>query len=118
MFKDGNITFNKVYIALGYTDLRYGIDGLSLLVQNKFKLSPFERNTLFLFCGIKSDRVKGLLWEGDGFILLYKRIEDGRFMWPRNNNELKLLSSKQLNNLLSGYLIDPSIREINPDKIL
>ena len=65
---------DQVYIACGYTDLRKGIDGLARLVQQQFELDPFT-NTLFLFCGRRRDRIKGLYWEKDGFILLYKRLE-------------------------------------------
>ena len=64
---------DQVYIACGYTDLRKGIDGLARLVQQQFELDPFT-NTLFLFCGRRRDRIKGLYWEKDGFILLYKTI--------------------------------------------
>ena len=60
---------DKVYIACGYTDLRRGIDGLATLVEQSFKLDPFT-STLFLFCGRRRDRIKGLYWEGDGFVLL------------------------------------------------
>ena len=56
---------DKVYIACGYTDLRKGIDGLARLVQQQFELDPFT-NTLFLFCGRRRDRIKGLYWEKDG----------------------------------------------------
>ena len=49
----------KVYIATGYTDLRRGIDGLAAIVQGQFQLDPFE-NALFLFCGRRRDRIKGL----------------------------------------------------------
>ena len=59
---------DKVYIACGYTDLRKGIDGLARLVQQQFELDPFT-NTLFLFCGRRRDRIKGLYWEKDGFRL-------------------------------------------------
>ena len=72
----------EVYIALGYTDLRRGIDGLAAIVQESFALDPFT-NTLFLFCGRRKGRIKGLLWEGNGFLLLYKRLETGSFQWPR-----------------------------------
>jgi len=68
----------KVYVAVGYTDLRRGIDGLATMVQSQFRLDPFA-NTLFLFCGRKKDRIKGLLWEGNGFLLLYERLESGAF---------------------------------------
>jgi transposase len=71
--------FKAVYIVTGYTDLRNGIDGLAGIIQHQYYLDPFDANTLFLFCGRRADRIKGLLWEGDGFLLLYKRLEDGRF---------------------------------------
>ena len=74
----------KVYIACGYTDLRKGIDGLATLVQSQFQLDPFT-NTLFLFCGRRKDRIKALYWEGNGFVLLYKRLENGSF---QNSNVL------------------------------
>ena len=74
---------DKVYIACGYTDLRKGIDGLARMVQQQFELDPFT-NTLFLFCGRRRDRIKGLYWERDGFILLYKRLEQGAYQWPRS----------------------------------
>ena len=62
MLKDATAHgIRKVYIACGFTDLRTGIDGLSLLVQEQFLLNPLEKGTLFLFCGRKSDRIKGLL---------------------------------------------------------
>ena len=69
----------KIIIACGKTDLHRGIDGLVRIIGSKYYLNPFEKNVLFLFCGNRSDRIKGLLWEGDGFLLLYKRIEDGSF---------------------------------------
>jgi transposase len=75
MFNDAT-GFDRIFIACGYTDLRRGIDGLAGMVQNEFHLDPFQ-NVLFLFCGRKTNRIKGLLWEGDGFVLLYKRLEDG-----------------------------------------
>lgn len=62
-----------IYLACGYTDLRRGIDGLAQIVQQQFSLDPFS-NSLFLFCGRRRDRIKALLWEGDGFVLLYKRM--------------------------------------------
>ena len=74
--------FRKVYIAAGYTDLRRGIDGLASIVKFNFQLDPYEKDILFLFCGRRSDRIKGLVWEGDGFLLLYKRLELGASAGP------------------------------------
>lgn len=107
MIKDYH--FKKVYLALGYTDLRYGIDGLAALVQEKFSLSPFDEGTLFIFCGRKSDRIKAICWEGDGFVLLYKRLSDGRFQWPRNSEELINISQQQYEQLLNGFSVISSI---------
>ena len=62
------IPAESVYIACGYTDMRRSIDGLAALVQQAFRLDPCDRS-LYLFCGKRSDRIKGLFWEGDGFLL-------------------------------------------------
>ena len=96
---------DKVYLACGYTDLRKGIDGLATLVQQQFKLDPFT-NTLFLFCGRRRDRIKGLYWEGDGFILLYKRLEHGGYQWPRNEKEVRKLTAQQYRWLMEGLNIE------------
>ena len=67
----------RVVLACGYVDLRKGIDGLSMIIGDRDRQNPFEKGTLFLFCGGRSDRIKGLLWIGDGFLQLYKRLEAG-----------------------------------------
>ena len=95
----------EVYIALGYTDLRRGIDGLAAVVQESFELDPFT-NTLFLFCGRRKDRIKSLLWEGNGFLLLYKRLETRSFQWPRTGEEARQLTPQQYRWLMEGLSID------------
>lgn len=77
----------RVVLACGYVDLRKGIDGLSMIIGDKYHQNPFEKGTLFLFCGRRSDRIKGLLWMGNGFLLLYKRFESGSLSWPRTTEE-------------------------------
>ena len=113
MLKDGN-GFKKVYIAAGVTDLRRGFDGLARIIRFQFKLDPYDKNILFLFCGKRTDRIKGLLWEGDGFLLLFKRLEAGTFKWPRKEDDLRNLSYEQFNRLLQGFTIDPGIKKIKP----
>ncbi len=54
---------SKFVVICGYTDLRKGITGLAQIVEGNFKLDPFERDTLFLFCGRRGDRIKALLLE-------------------------------------------------------
>ena len=61
---------SKIVLACGGTDLRRGIDGLAQIIGTTYKLNPFERNVLFLFCGKRTDRIKGLLWEGNGSLVL------------------------------------------------
>ena len=81
-------------------------------------MNPFEKNVLFLFCGGRGDRIKGLLWEGNGFLLLYKRLEDGSFSWPRTPEEAMQLTRKQYEMLMMGLNpIYPKIREVNPQKV-
>ncbi len=112
-------TLSKIYIACGYTDLRYGIDGLASTVKAQFDLNPFEKNILFLFCGRRSDRIKGLLWEGDGFLLLYKRLESGKFQWPRKEEDVKMLSPRTFRWLMEGLSIyqKKAVKETVPSRI-
>lgn len=95
----------KVFIACGYTDLRLGIDGLAGIVQERYNLDPF-RDVLFLFCGRRTDRIKGLYWDGDGFILLYKRLEQGSFQWPRKTEDARQITAQQYRWLMEGLKID------------
>ena len=96
--------FKKIYIATGFTDPRKGIDGLAGLVQEQFQLDVFE-DTLFLFCGRRNDRIKGLYWDTNGFLLLYKRLEAGRFRWPRSMQEALQISVQQYEWLCDGIEI-------------
>ena len=106
--------FQKIYIAAGYTDLRRGIDGLASIVKFNFQLDPYVKDILFLFCGRRSDRIKALVWEGDGFLLLYKRLEAGAFKWPRKEDDLRDLTYEQFSRLLQGFTIDPGIKKTAP----
>lgn len=104
----------SVYIVTGYTDMRKGIDGLAEIISGKLQLDPFDRS-LFLFCGKNSRKLKGLLWEGDGFLLLNKRLENGRYRWPRNETEAKVLTAQQIRWLMEGLEIEQS-KAIKPAK--
>ena len=103
----------NIYIACGYTDMRKAIDGLAAIVKQNFDMDPMANN-LFLFCGKRRDRIKALYWEGDGFVLLYKRLERGRLLWMMANNvteeyseeEVRLLSSQEFRWLMEGLSIN------------
>lgn len=104
----------KIYIACGYTDMRKSIDGLAALVQQNFQLNPFQ-NSLFLFCGTRRDRLKALYWEGDGFVLLYKRLESSNFKWSRNAEAVRSLTYQEFRWLLEGLSIDQpkAVKKVN-----
>lgn len=111
------VDIKKVVIACGYVDLRKGIDGLSMIIGDKYHQNPFEKGTLFLFCGRRSDRMKGLLWMGNGFLLLYKRFEAGSLSWPRTTEEAAELTEEQYHYLMLGLNpLEPKIREVSPGK--
>jgi len=109
MFTENGITFSKIIIAVGCSDLRRGIDGLSAMIRLKYDLDPLEKDNLFLFCGTRSDRIKGILWTGDRFVMIYIRLADGRFQWPRTEEEARTLSGEEFLRLMDGFTIDPSV---------
>lgn len=97
----------RIYIVCGYTDMRKSIDGLCAVIQEQLQMDP-EKNVLFLFCGRRSDRIKALLKEPDGFVLIYKRLSavHGRYRWPRKRSEVRNLTWKEFDWLMSGLDID------------
>ena len=102
----GDISQAKnIYIVCGYTDMRKSIDGLAAIVQQNFKLDVFS-GSLFLFCGKRCDRIKALLWEEDGFVLLYKRLENGKYKWPRDSDEARQVTKQEFRWLMEGLSIE------------
>jgi transposase len=95
-----NLTAEHVYLACGRTDMRKSIDGLAALVLSKFQLDPHQP-ALFLFCGRRKDRIKGLLWDETGFLLLYKRLENGQYQWPDTPEDLLEISERQYSAAVS-----------------
>jgi len=94
-----------IYIVCGYTDMRRSINGLAALIQSTLSMDPFSRQ-LFLFCGKRADRMKALLWEDDGFILLYKRLENGKFRWPRTEEQVRNITWQEFRWLTEGLSIE------------
>jgi transposase len=93
----------RIWIAAGITDLRRGFTGLSSLVQTKLEADPFSGH-VFIFRGRRGDLLKVLWWDNDGagLCLLSKRLERGRFVWPRAENGTVSLTRAQLSMLLEG----------------
>ena len=94
----------KIVLVAGYTDMRRSIDGLMAIVRDAYELDPFS-NSLFLFCGKRCDRLKALHYDKDGFVLLYKRLDSGRFQWPRNSEEVRKLIRQEFRWLMEGLSI-------------
>lgn len=91
----------RIWLVAGATDMRKGFDGLSALVQAVLHDNPFS-GQLFVFRGRRGDRAKVLWWDGQGLCLYYKRLERGRFVWPRAQNGVVHLTPAQLSMLLEG----------------
>lgn len=106
--------FSKIYIRPGRTDCRKGIAGLSSVIQAQLNLSPYQRNVLFLFCGRSRKMMKALIWEGDGFIVMTKKLSNGKFQWPRTEEDVLSLTADQFQLLMQGFTIEGSIKSSSP----
>ena len=91
----------KIYLSLVPCDIRKGFDGLSAQVRNILQLDPFS-GAVFLFRGKRGDRLKALVWDGSGLCLYAKRLERGKFVWPRAHEGALRLSAAQLAMLIEG----------------
>lgn len=100
-----DLVADRVWLAAGVTDMRKSIDGLAAIVKYQMGINPLEP-AVFVFCGRRRDRIKLLYWDVNGFWLLYKRLEKGRFRWPATGTESVLLTRRQLTWLLDGLHIE------------
>ncbi len=112
---NGVLAVRRVILCCGRVDLRRGIDGLSAFVRLHYGIETLEKGTLFLFCGTRADRIKGLVFLGYGWCLAMVRLSPGnRFQWPRTPEEAKEITSEQFRRLMDGYTIEGTIRETPP----
>lgn len=102
----------KVYLALGTTDMRKSINGLSLLVEEQYDLDLFAGN-LFAFCNRRRDMVKILYWSGNGFCIWLKRLEEDQFRWPDSEQEVMEISPAALEWLLHGLDLRQAHRQLD-----
>ncbi|MNL25957.1 IS66 Orf2 like protein [compost metagenome] len=92
----------RVWIVAGHTDMRKGFDGLAAMVQTALAANPFCGH-VFVFRGKRGDILKVLWFDGQGLMLLAKRLERGRFVvWPQATSESVSLTLAQLSMLLEG----------------
>ena len=91
----------KVMVATRPVDLRRGADGLAALVREQLRHDPFS-GTIFVFRSKRADRLKFLVWDGSGLVLLWKRLEHSAFRWPPISDGVMRLSASQLAALVDG----------------
>lgn len=109
----------RVYLAAEPLDFRKQIDGLALAVQETLELDPFSAH-LFVFTNRTHDKLKLLYWHHNGYVLLYKRLEKGRFQWPANGDDSHLcVSTRELHWLLEGrdLLNYPALTAVQANRI-
>ena len=94
----------KVYLALGATDMRKSINGLSILVSKQMDLDPFSGH-LFVFCNRKKNMIKVLFWDRNGFCLWHKRLEKHSFKWPASRSDMMVIERRELFWLMDGLNI-------------
>jgi transposase len=104
----------RVWLAAGVTDMRKGFDSLAAQVQSILGQDPFSGH-VFCFRGRRGDLVKLLWWDGDGLCLFAKRLEGGRFVWPRTDQGLAVLTPAQLSMLLEGIDWRRPVRTARPE---
>lgn len=94
---------SEVYLYRHAVDMRKGAYGLVAIVEGEMHLDPFS-SKLFIFCNNARTIIKAVAWDGNGFILLVKRIEKARFKWPRDLPlDCVQLSAQQVSWLMDGY---------------
>ena len=91
----------RVWIVAGHTDMRKGFDGPAAMVQTALSENPFSGH-VFVFRGRRGDILKVLWFDGQGLLLLSKRLERGHFVWPQASGAGVSLTPAQLSMLLEG----------------
>lgn len=91
----------RVLVATKPVDFRKGSNGLAALVKEQLRSDPFS-GVIYVFRSKRADRVKLIFWDGTGLCLFAKRLEDGKFRWPRIEDGVMRLSAAQLGALVEG----------------
>lgn len=92
---------SKIYLIIDPVDFRKAVDGLTIIVQEVLKLNPMEQ-ACFIFCNKQHDKIKIIEWDFNGFWLMYKRLESGKFKWPKSPQTVITISNEQYNWLMNG----------------
>ena len=102
---------SKIYLITGSTDMRKSFDGLMAIIRDTYQLDPYA-NAVYLFCGRDSRKIKALYFDKPGFVLMQKRLDGtGRFQWPRNASEARLLSRQEFRWLITRIKCQTPLRK-------
>ncbi len=98
--------------------MRKSISGLMAIIRDTYQMDPYA-NAIYLFCGRRNNTLKALYFDKDGFCLLQKRLDNGRFQWPRNPSEVKSLTRQKFRWLMEGLSIEQpkAIRPISRKQV-
>jgi transposase len=91
----------RVMVAIKPVDFRKGIDGLAALLKDEHRIDPFS-GVIYVFRAKRADRIKLVFWDGTGMVLVAKRLDQGKFRWPRAVDGMMRLTSGQLSALIEG----------------
>ena len=91
----------RVMVATKPVDFRKGAEGLAALVRDEMKANPFS-GAVYVFRAKRADRIKLIFRDGTGVCLFGKRLEDGKFRWPKIEDGVIRLTAAQLSALLEG----------------
>ncbi len=91
----------RIFMAVAPVDMRRSFDGLAAAVMEVLRANPLEGH-LFVFRGRRADRIKALVWDRNGFVVWYKRLERGKYRWPTRDAASIELSEAELALLLDG----------------
>ena len=104
----------RVWIATGHTDMRRGMNGLALQVQEGLRRDP-HAGDLYVFRGKSGQLIKVLWHDGIGMSLYAKRLERGRFIWPSPTDGVVAISAAQLAYMLDGIDWRNPVRTWRPE---
>ena len=102
----------KIYMATRPVDFRRGMDGLAAAVQEMLDLDPFA-GAAFVFRAKRADRIKILVWDGTGLVLVYKRLEGSKFVWPQVRDGVMRISPAMFAALFEGL----DWRLVRPERV-
>lgn len=106
-------SLSHVYLYRDPVDFRKSYKGLGAIVELEIGHNPFD-GALYVFINRYRNKIKCLFWEGNGFVLYYKSLSEDKFKWPKQGEDLIVLTGQQINWLLDGY----DITQMKPHKQL